>query len=130
MSDNLIFPFQTVFVLAENLDIVIHESQESQPYGGDNHQQQVDITHTTQEQDGNEDRHNDDDTSHRGNPFLLHAKGVDAYVTCRLGDISTFHPLDEPLSKPCGDDQGENQCQQGTERNVRPDMCTWYIVLF
>ena len=46
LSDNLVFSFQTVLVLLENLDVVIHESQESQPDSGNDHEQQIDVAHT------------------------------------------------------------------------------------
>ena len=45
LADNFVDALQTVLVLAENLDIVVHKAEEAQPDGRDNHQQQVDVAH-------------------------------------------------------------------------------------
>ena len=47
LSYNLVLPLQSVLVLTENLDIVIEESQESQPNSGNDHQDEVDIPHSS-----------------------------------------------------------------------------------
>ena len=44
LAYNLVFTLQTLLVALEDLDIVIEESEESQPDRGDDHQQQISIT--------------------------------------------------------------------------------------
>ena len=45
---NFVQALQTLLVLAENLDVVVHKTKEAQPYSRANHQQQIGITHTPQ----------------------------------------------------------------------------------
>ena len=100
LTDNLVAAFQSFFVLAEYLDIVVHKAQESQPYRGDNHQQQIDVAHTSQQDNGYQDGDNDDDTAHGRNALLLNAKRVDAWIACGLSNVTALHPLDEVFTKP------------------------------
>ena len=50
LSYYLIDAFQSILVLTENLDIIVHKTKEPKPDGSYNHQQQVDVTHTSQQQ--------------------------------------------------------------------------------
>ena len=109
LTHNLIHALQAFLVTFENLDIVIQETQEAQPDGGDNHEQQIDVTHTTQQNHRHQDRDDDDDTTHRRHAFLRHAKGVDGRIALCLKDLTTLHELDEVLAKPSGNDQRQNQ---------------------
>ena len=101
MSDDLPFTFQTILVATEYLDVVIQESEESQPYGRDDHENQVDIPDTPEQEHGYQYADNDDDATHGGNTLLLHAKGIDARVAFSLKDLSPFHPFDELFTEPC-----------------------------
>ena len=76
LSHNLIFTFQAIFVAAEYLDVIIKESQESQPQRSDNHQDKIDITHTSQKNDRHKNSNNDDNASHGGYTFFLHTKRI------------------------------------------------------
>ena len=44
LSDNFIFTLQSFLVVLEYLNEVIHTTEETQPNGCDNHQEQIDIT--------------------------------------------------------------------------------------
>ena len=50
LTDNLEFTLQTLFVVAEYLDVVIQKADGTAPYGRDNHQQYVDIVEARKEQ--------------------------------------------------------------------------------
>ena len=120
LSHNLVLTLQSVFVALEYLDVIVQESQESQPYRRDNHQDDIGVTHSAEQKHRYEDTHDDNDTSHRGHSLLFYSKGIDTRIAFRLEDAPTFHPLDELLAKPGGDHQGKNQRQQGAERYVGP----------
>ena len=81
LTYNLIDALQTFLVLTEYLDIVIHEPQEPQPYRCDNHEQQIDVSHSSQQDYRHQNAHNDDDATHGGDTLLLFSKGVDARIT-------------------------------------------------
>ena len=122
LAHNLVLALQSLLVSAENLDVVVHETEETQPQGSGNHEDEVDIAHSAQEQHGHQDGHHDDDAAHGGHTLLLHTEGVDGGVTLHLRDIPAVHILDELLSKPRRDDQREDEGQQRPERDIGPDM--------
>ena len=49
LAYNLVFTLQAILVTFENLDIVIKESKESKPDGGNDHQDKICITDTSEE---------------------------------------------------------------------------------
>ena len=124
LTHDLVFAFQSFLVTLEYLDEVVHASQESQPYGGDDHQDEVDVAQTTQQEHRDEDCHDDDDTAHRRDANLLDTEWVDAGITLRLGDLLAFQILDELLAKPGWDDKRYDQCKQGTEWDIPPHVGT------
>ena len=101
LAHNFVFAFQSFFVAAENLDVVVEKSQKSQPQGGDNHQDEVNVAHAAQQQHGHQYGNDDDDAAHRRYAFFLGAEGIDGGVACRLGYFLPLHKLDEVLAKPC-----------------------------
>ena len=80
--------------------------------GGDNHQDDVDVTDAGKEQHGNQDGHDDDDAAHGGDTLLLFTVGVDGGVAHLLIDFLAAHKLDKILAKPRRDDQREDERQQ------------------
>ena len=72
----------------------------------------VHIAQPTQEQAGNEDGCQDNDTSHRGDAYLLHTEGVDAGVALRLGNLLTLEQIDKIFTKHGGHQQGNENGQQ------------------
>ena len=50
LSYDLVFAFQTFFIAFEDLDIIIKESKESEPDSGDNHQYEIGIAYTSEQQ--------------------------------------------------------------------------------
>ena len=118
LADNLKLAAKAVFLLAENLDIVIGKSEGSQPQGGGYHEEEIDIPKSTEEQHGDEDGDDDDYAAHGGHALLLDSVGVNLYVALSLRDVMAAHPLDEMLAKPCADNQGKDKCHQGAEGNV------------
>ena len=100
LSHNLVFTLQALLVALENLDEVVHTAQEAEPYGGDDHQDEIDVAQTSQQNHRNEDGKDDDDTTHRRHAYLLHSKRVDAGIALGLSDLLAFEILDEFLAKP------------------------------
>ena len=130
LSHNLVLSFQSFLVLAENLDIIIAESQKSKPYCCNHHQYQVYVASAPQEQHRQQycdDNHN---TSHRWCAHLLLSEWVDTGIALCLTYLALAHVLDEFLSKPCREHQRQNQCEQRTERDVLPHVRARDIILF
>ena len=100
LSYYLVDARQSFLVFLEDLDIVVHKAQKAQPDGRDNHQQKVDVEHTSQQQHGYKDADNDNDSAHGGSACLRLSKGVDALVAGGLNSVLTLHPLDEVFTKP------------------------------
>ena len=100
LTYNLVFTLQSVFVAAEYLDIIIEESKESQPDRSGNHEDNVGVAHTTEQDDRNQDADDDDDTTHRRHTFLLYSEGIDLRIAFCLEILLTLHPTDKLLTKP------------------------------
>ena len=64
LTDNLVAALKSFLVVAEYLDEVVHASKESQPYSGDDHQEQINVAQTSEQQHRNEYRDNDYDATH------------------------------------------------------------------
>ena len=129
LADELIGRPQAVLALLDDLDVVVEKTQQAQPQCRADHEQQVDVAHTTQQEHGHEYGDGDDDAAHGGHAFLLFAVGVDRRITRCLADVSAAHVLDELLAEPCRDDERQNQRQQGTEGNIAPYVSPGDIVL-
>ncbi len=129
LSHDFPLAFQSVFVPAKHFDIVVEEAEEPQPNRRDNHQQQVDVAHSPEQQHGYENRHGNDDAAHRRHAHFLLAEGVDAAVAGSLSNFLALHILDKPLAKPCRNEQRENEREQCAERDVAPHSRAWNIVL-
>ena len=122
LPHNLVFSFQAILITAEYLDVVVKETQKAQPYSGDNHQDDIDVPDTAKQERRHQNTNDDDDATHGRHTFLLYPKGIYTRITLCLKDFPTLHPLDEPFTKPGGDEQCQNQCQQGTKRYIGPHM--------
>ena len=48
LSYNLIFALQSLLVALEYLDEVVHSTEKAEPYGGDDHQDQIDVAQTSE----------------------------------------------------------------------------------
>ena len=59
------------FVLLEDLDIIVDESNQPQPHGGDQHGDDVDVVQLCQQQGGDDNGRKDDETAHGGGALLL-----------------------------------------------------------
>ena len=129
LSHNLIFALQSFFVATENLDVVVEEAQESKPHGSADHEQQIDVAHTAQQQHGYQNTHSDDDTTHRGHTNFLLSEGVNASVAGGLGNLAAFHVFDEAFAEPSRDEQREDEREQRTERDVHPHARSGNVVL-
>ena len=105
LSYDFVFALQSLFVALENLDEVIHTTEETKPYGGDDHQNQIDVAQSAEQQYRYEDGQDDDDATHGWDTDLLYAEWVDAGIALGLGNLLALEVLDELLAKPCRDDE-------------------------
>jgi hypothetical protein len=70
------------------------------------------------EQHGNQDGHDDDDTTHGGHAFFLGVVRVGGFVALGLYDSLTFQQLDEPVAEPNRNNQSQDDGSGGTEGDV------------
>ena len=111
LPDNLEDAVKALLVALEHLDVVVGKAQGAEPYGGDEHEDHVHIVQLAEQQTGDEDSRQDDDASHRGNAYLLHAEGVDAGIALRLGDLLALQHVDEIFTKHGRYQQGYEDSQ-------------------
>ena len=76
--------------MPEYLDIVVHAAQETEPHRGDDHQYEIDVAQTAQQEYGYEQRNDDDDAAHGGHANLVNAEGVYLGVALRLCYLLAF----------------------------------------
>ena len=96
---------QTVFILAEGLDIVVRKAERTHQQRGDEHQNHIYIRQLTQQQTRQQHGRDDDESAHGGHTFLADVKGVGLLVTLCLGDVTAFHGVDKPVAEPDTDQQ-------------------------
>ena len=107
LSHNLVFALQTLLVVLENLYKIVHSTEKTEPYGGDNHQQQINVAQSTEQEHRHKQCHDDYYAAHRRHSNLIHSPRVELLVALRLGNLLALEVLDEMLSEPCGDAQSE-----------------------
>src|SRR3712207_169676 len=105
LTHNLVLSLQSILVFLEYFDVIVQETEEAQPYGCGNHEQQVDVAHTAQEDYRYQNGYDKDDTTHSRHAFLLRSERVDRGVALCLRNVSPLHEFDETFTKPCGNDE-------------------------
>ena len=130
MPDDFEASRQAFLVAAEDFDVVVHAAEEAEPERRDNHQYEVDVAHTAQQQHGHEYGYDDDYATHRRHSDFLNAEGVNLGVALCLGDLLAFEVLDKLLAEPCRDYQRQDERQQRAERYVAPHVCAGDAKLF
>ena len=116
---------ETVFVLAEGLDIVVGETECAHEKRGDEHQDHIDVRQFAEQQTRDEDGGDDDESAHGRHTFLGHIEGVDGGVTLGLGDVTALHEVDEGVAEPDADAEGDDARGDGAEGDVgeKPRSC-------
>ena len=121
---------QSVLVLLIILDVVVEETEQTEPHGRHEHQYHINVAQSAQQEAGYEDCHDDNDAAHGGHVYFLHAEGVDAGIALHLADVVPFHPFDEIFAKPRGNHECQYQRQQRAERDVTPKPGAGHAKLF
>ena len=124
LTYNLVTALESFLVVAEYLDEVVHTAKESQPYGCDNHQKQIYVAQTSEQQYRDEYRYDDDDAAHRRYADFLYSERIDRGVALRLCDLLLLKKLYEFLAEPCRYYKRQDERQQRTERYISPHMGT------
>ena len=120
LTHDLVLALQAFLVTAEDLDKVVQASEEAEPHRGDDHQDEIDVPQSAEQQHRDEDGDDDDDTTHRRHPDLLDTERVDLSVALRLRDLLALQELDELLAEPSRDNERQNEGQQRPEGDVAP----------
>ena len=120
LPDKLYLGIEPVLAFLEIFDIVVGKAQNAQPDGCDNHQDEIDVAQAAKQQYGHKHGNDDDDATHGRHAEFVHAVRINLRITLRLGDVAALHEPDEVTAEPCRYGKGENQGQQGAERDVVP----------
>ncbi len=118
LSGDLDPSVESVFVLAEGLDIIIREAECAHEEGGDEHEDHVDVRQFAEQQAGQEDGGDDDESAHSRYAFLRHIEGVGFLVALGLRDIMALHIIDEGIAEPDGGDECDDAGCDGSKRNI------------
>ena len=110
--------------MPEVLYVVVQTTQEAQPEGRYNHQNKIDIAQTSKKQYRDEQCNDDNDAAHGGHSNLIDTERVYFCITLGLRNLLFFQQLDELLTEPCRDDEGQDHGKDGAERYVAPHVGT------
>ncbi len=108
---------QSLFVLEENLDIVVNKSDHPQPYGRDDHQDDVNIVQLGKKQYGDENGHQDNDATHSGSALFLHLT-FKSEITDLLPYLLPLQHSDHSFTPDRGDEQSKDHRHGRTEGDV------------
>ena len=100
LSHNLKLTGQTVFVVTENLYIVIKTSEKTKPYRRYYHKNKIDIAHTSEQNYRNKNGYDNDNTSHRRYTNFLNTKWIYRSITLYLCYLFAFEILNKFFSEP------------------------------
>ena len=118
LARNLDPTVESVFILAESLDIIVREAQRTHKKGRHEHQDHIDVRQFTEQQTGQQNGGNNDQTAHRRHSFLRYIEGIGFLVALRLRYIMPLHVIDEPIPEPDTYQQTDDACRDGAERDV------------
>src|SRR5690606_3271804 len=114
LTDNLETASQTLFVLTEHFNIVIHETDSPHPYRRHNHDDDIDIVQLGKEQGRNQNTGNDHQTTHGWRTrFLLLA--FQAQVTNCLPNLLIVQGANQSATIDRGNNQRNNNSHSRTE---------------
>ena len=115
LADNLKTAIQSLFIFAKNFDVIIQEADQAKPHGRDDHQQHIDVGQISEQQDRNQDRSQNNDTTHgRGSTFL--ELSFQPQVTNLLTNLVALQHPDDPFTEDHPDDQCENNAHRSPKR--------------
>src|SRR5690606_36885472 len=100
---------KSLLVLLENLDVVVKKSNQTEPYGGNDQQQDIYVFKLGKEQRGHQDCRNNNETSHRGCAFLFHLS-LQAQVAYFLTHLFAAEEADEILAEEDGNEKRKERC--------------------
>ena len=118
---------QTLFVLAEGLDIIVRKAQRAHEKGRYQHEDHIDVAQLAEQQTGQQDGYDDDDTAHRRHAFLAHVEGIGFLIALGLRDMMAFHEIDEPVTETDTGDECDDARYDGAEGDVGEQARTEYI---
>ena len=108
MTDDFVLAFHAVFIVLVELEIVIGEAQKTKPYGGEKHQQHVDVAEVAHQQAWYENGGDDDDSAHCGCAFFLEL-AFEVEVADNFSDLPFLKTVDDAAAYEDGHEQGEHK---------------------
>ena len=128
LGDDLEASVQPLFILLEDLDIVVCKAQCAQPDGGDEHKDQVDVVQPGEEEQGDDDGDDDDDAAHRRCTFLAQLT-FETQFADGFADLEAAQAVDDATPDGRGDKKGQDEGHHGAEGDVFEDACTGDVQL-
>ena len=109
-------------VVLEHLDIVVGEAYSAAPDRRQDEQLDIDVAEVAYQQYGNQQRNQNDDSTHGRGALLLHLTRK-AEVAYAFADLLALQPSDDAASCEKGDQHAQHDGGHGPEREVghQPD---------
>ena len=103
-ADGLEQTGHTIELLAMTLEVIIEESEHTEPKSCKQHQEHIDVAQTPHQQAGDDGGYDDDDAAHGGDTDLFDSIRVDFTISLRFGSVLATHIADKPFTERHGDD--------------------------
>lgn len=100
-------PFEPLFVVAEDFDVVVQKADQPQPDRRNQHQLDIDVVELSEKQYGDENGQQDDYAAHRGRAFLLELS-FEPQIADLLTDLFAAQEVDDVASEDDDDQQGDD----------------------
>lgn len=120
-------PFEPLFVVAEDFDVVVQKADQPQPDRRNQHQLDIDVVELSEKQYGDENGQQDDYAAHRGRAFLLELS-FEPQIADLLTDLFAAQEVDDVASEDDDDQQGDDDGCRRAERNVLEHTCAGQVV--
>ena len=127
LSHDLETPFEPLFVVAEDFDVVVQKADQPQPDRRNQHQLDIDVVELSEKQYGDENGQQDDYAAHRGRAFLLELS-FEPQIADLLTDLFAAQEVDDVASEDDDDQQGDDDGCRRAERNVLEHTCAGQVV--
>ena len=115
LPDDLVPAAEPFLVLAKHLDVVVQETDQSEPDGRNDHQPRINVGQVAEQQRRDQNRNQDNNAAHRRRSAFLQLS-FEAEVADLLADLAALQHADDPFAEDHADHQREDNAHRGPER--------------
>ena len=115
LPDDLVPAAEPFLVLAKHLDVVVQETDQSEPDGRNDHQPRINVGQVAEQQRRDQNRNQDNNAAHRRRSAFLQLS-FEAEVAHLLADLLALQETDDPAAENHSDRQRQNNRHRRTER--------------